>query len=154
MGAWIQAWGKHSTAVTQDAKAAHFPSSANQHRVKDTPIHKLHPSHGICLTPGRVKSQSGEQPCSWSSSTGVWPIQVTEGCSLHSEHAQGLHSSFPLPPAGCQVLQLPLSSLLAPPTQRAQGVPLGHTVSPTPHNQHNQPATSSHNGAFISPHSA
>lgn len=43
MGAWIQACGEHTAAVTREAKAAHLPSSANQHGVKDAPTHPTLP---------------------------------------------------------------------------------------------------------------
>lgn len=151
MGAWIQAWGKDRAAATQDAIAAHLPPSANLHGVKDTPAHSTHPM--VCLTPGKARSAAVQAEFQhWGlSHPGYWGVlSAPRTCTMPSPTLLSAPSWVPGPAAA--PFQ-PLSSSYTGST-RSEVSLWGTLFLPTPHNQHNQPATSSHNGASISPHSA
>lgn len=142
MGAWIRAWGKHRSAVTQDAKAARFLSSANQQGVKETPVCPICPM--ACLTAAWVSLKDASRAAMQAEFQhwGLCHVKAIMGCSLHPGHAKCPHPPFFLPLAGCQGLQLhrlspgvklPPSSLYTPLTQRACSVPSGHVVFPPQH---------------------
>lgn len=137
--AWIWACRKHRSAVTQDAKAAHFLSNAKLQGLKETPTCPMHPM--ACLTAPWV-CLKGARRAVMRAEFQHWRlchVKVVMGSSLHPRHAKYPHPSFSLPLAGCQVLQiyqlsprlkLPPSSLCTPLTQRVRGAPLGRVAFP------------------------
>lgn len=141
-GAWIWAWGKHRSEVTQDAKAARFLSSANQQGVNETPACPIHPV--ACLT-AAWESLKGARRAAVQAEFQQWGlchIKAIMGCSLHPGHAKCPHPPFFLPLGGCRVwrlhwlspgVKLPPPSVWAPLTQQACGVLSGRAAFPPRH---------------------
>lgn len=140
-GAWIQAWGKHRSAVSQAAKAAHFLSSANWQGVREPPVHPVLPT--ALITAVWVSLRGAQLLCRLCSSTVAVSYHSYRGLLSGLSALTHLASRPCLDARSCTCpgpsMELMLSSSshaareqvsAAPPVKPPQAVPSGHALPP------------------------